>query len=151
LRYTPWIFPTETLPGWDPVASRNWQAVLGWQPVAAGLEADEVLLHEMVHAFEQMRGRMDATRLGYDFDTLSEFHAILVVNLFARERSRPSRQNHHAFNAAASQDSIIPNANEFWRRVDTFRLRHRDLAKDLAGVPVPGNPFRGRPAAAAVP
>jgi hypothetical protein len=148
IRYTPWVFPNDMLPRWDAIATRNWLAILGWQPVASGLDAEEVLLHEMVHALEQMSGRLSTRRLGYGFDTLSEFHAILVVNVFAREHSRTPRQNHSGFNTAISQSSIIPNQAEFWSRVDAFRVRHPQLAKDLAAVTVWGNPFQFRPAPA---
>lgn len=145
VRFTPWIFPTETLPRFDPIAMHNWEAVLGWQPAAAGREADEVLLHELFHALESLYGRASGARLAHGFDTVAEFHAILVVNLMARERLRPARMNHQGHQTAASPIDLIHNEDEFWNRVEVFRGRHRDLAAELAAVPVEGNPFGGRP------
>ncbi len=144
LRFTPWLFPAELLPRWDAVAMRTWQAATGSQPVSAGLEMDEVLLHEMVHALEQMTGRQSDRRLGNGFDTVAEFDAILVVNLFIRERNRPARMNHQGFVSAPGQQSIMPNPQQFWDQVRSFVQRQRDLARNLASVPVTGNPFRDR-------
>lgn len=146
VRFTPWIFRTEILPRWDPIAMHNWQAVLGWQPVDAGRDMDHVLLHELVHSFEQLYGRVSNAHLGHRLDTVSEFHAILVANLQARERTEPARLNHAGYRTAVSPRDVIPNENEFWALVEVFRLRHRELAADLAAIPVSGNPFGGRAA-----
>jgi len=145
VRYNPWDWNVETLPCWDPIAMRTWQHATGLAPVNPGDETDEVLLHEMVHALQDMVGRADRRPLGHGFDIVSEFDAIVVVNLQAAERSRPARLNHQQPSvAAASQQSVIPNTAEFWQRVRNFVSRHRDLAKDLAAVVVDGNPFRDR-------
>jgi hypothetical protein len=145
VRYTPWLFPIDLVPRWDAIATANWLA-LGWGDVAPGLDSEEILLHEMVHSLEHMTGTLSLLPLGYGFDTLSEFHSILVVNLYQREQHRRPRLDHHGFNTAVSQDSIIPSRAEFWQRVDAFRVRHPQLAKDLAAVEAAGNPFRNRPA-----
>lgn len=146
LHYTPWDFPAELLPRWDRIAMRNWQRQLQRQVVDAGDETDETLIHELVHAAEQMRGRLDCSPLGHNFDTVTEFHAILVTNLLARERNRPARLNHHGSRSAADPIALFPNENEFWQRVETFRARHPDLAAALAEIDIEGNPFVGRAA-----
>jgi hypothetical protein len=142
VRYNPWDWNVETLPCWDPIAMRNWRLATGLTPVDPGAETDEVLLHEMIHAMEDMRGRGDRRPVGHGFDIVAEFNAILVVNVLSAERSRDARLNHAGHAAAPGQQSIIPSAPEFWTRVRDFVSRHRDLAKDLAAVPVNGNPFR---------
>jgi hypothetical protein len=148
IHYTPWLFPTEVLPRWDPIATRNWIRRRNPPPrrVDAGDEMDEVLLHELVHASEDMRGLLDASPLGHGFDSVTEFHAILVANLLARERSRPARQDHSGNQSAPSPTALFPDENEFWRRVETFRQRHAALAAALAEIDVEGNPFVGRAA-----
>jgi hypothetical protein len=142
IRYNPWDWSVETLPCWDPVAMHNWRETLGLVPVDAGAETEEVLLHEMVHAMESMTGRADHRRMVHGFDTVAEFNAILVVNLHSAEQSRGSRLNHSGHATAGGQQTIIPDNAEFWRRVRNFVSRHRGLAKDLAAVPIPDNPFR---------
>jgi len=146
IRYTPWLFPVELLPRWDRVATRNWERRLHRQPVAAGFETDEVLLHELVHAAEHMRGLIDRAPLGHGFDTVAEFYAILVANLLGRERNRPVRESHHGHQNAANPTALLPDEDEFWRRVETFRARHPRLSAALSAIPVDGNPFVGRAA-----
>ncbi|MGD8276707.1 MAG: hypothetical protein PVH00_01720 [Gemmatimonadota bacterium] len=144
IRYTPSLFPVELLPRWDRVAMRNWQRRIHHFPIDAGLETDEVLFHELVHAAEHMRGLIDRSPLGHEFDTVAEFHAILVANLLARERNRPARQDHWGHENAESPTALLPDEDEFWRRVEIFRARHPAFAAALARIDIEGNPFGGR-------
>jgi len=145
VRFTPWIHRTERLPRWDPQAVASWLAVpQGPQPVLAGWEPDEVLLHELVHALEMVTGQADGTPLDHLLDTVAEFNAIVVVNLLARERSRPFQRDHRSDREVLVPTGVHPLEGEFWRLVEEFRARHPVLCQQLAAIPVDGNPFGGQ-------
>jgi len=59
--------------------------------------ADTALFHEMCHGLHDMCGRSQANlTLGGDFDTLDEFWAITLTNIYVSERHYPGlRADHH--------------------------------------------------------
>lgn len=59
------------------------------------LTADAVLVHELTHGVRQMAGVMDCTYMGDDFNTIEEFFAILVGNIFRSERGRTALCPNH--------------------------------------------------------
>lgn len=70
-------------------------------PGGAGWRADEVLFHELCHSYRHTVGRAlcDATNMG-TYDTLEEFFAIVVANVYLSENGGASaqlRSNHHGF------------------------------------------------------
>jgi len=78
----------------------------------AGLDKDEILFHELVHALRQMEGQMmniplSGTHSGYD--NLEEFHAVVLTNIYttdptcSRKGPAASRQSPE-FQALAPRD-----------------------------------------------
>ncbi len=122
LGFTPWRFP-ELL-----------------QPV--------VLIHELTHSAEQQRG-MDYSNTMHSacFDSVSEFDAILVENIYRSEQNMDLRKDHHGVRRLEG-NKMLPQPGELKARIDSFKARMPHLAKALAGVNVPFNPLRpGNPAA----
>jgi hypothetical protein len=69
---------------------------------AAGATDDEVLLHEMLHAYRQLSGRSDSDACNVppekQYDTIGEFWAIVVTNIYMSEKGKKHlRQDHHSF------------------------------------------------------
>jgi hypothetical protein len=81
--------------------SLMWTPPPGGGAVAPGAGADEILLHEMTHGLRQMRGQMLCSGV-YDhpnYDTVEEFIAILVSNMYRSERGRPGLRSDHGANS----------------------------------------------------
>jgi hypothetical protein len=53
--------------------------------VSVGTTPDEVLLHEIVHAFRQMSGRLTNQPTGTSFGNEDEFLAVIVADIYASE------------------------------------------------------------------
>ena len=67
---------------------------------APGVGKDEILLHEMVHGLRQLRGTTDSHKPADapNMDTVEEFMAIVVSNVYRSELNRPGlRADHHGF------------------------------------------------------
>jgi hypothetical protein len=71
----------------------------GPAPGRAGAAADEALLHEMLHGLRDLAGQDDnAQKLAGGWDTLEEFYAILITNIYMSERGRMQlRKDHHGY------------------------------------------------------
>ncbi len=71
------------------------------EPGGAGWRADEVLFHELCHSYRQNVGRALCDASGMTgYDTLEEFFAIVVTNVYLSESGGASaslRLNHHGF------------------------------------------------------
>ena len=77
----------------------EWHQVGGGRP---GSSRDEVLLHELVHAFMIQRGissvrnlhRRRFARRVRRFDNVDEFFAIMITNVYSSECGRPTLRDH---------------------------------------------------------
>ena len=121
LNYTPWRFPKAL------------------QPV--------VLLHEMVHSAEQQRGVIfNMTVHSACFDTVAEFDAIVVENIYRSEIGMELAKDHHR-QYPMTGNRMLPQEGELGARLDSFRARMPHLTQALAQVRVGFNPLRpGNPA-----
>ena len=79
VEFTPQHWTGANVPGADP--NQIW--------------ADELLLHEMVHALANTRGAHSCRAAGFNYDTYDEFVAITVTNVYRSHFHRPQRNNHH--------------------------------------------------------
>jgi hypothetical protein len=138
VRFTPWRFPTDYYSG-VPAQVRRLMTDLGVEP---GDSNDHivVLLHELVHAEQQQRGQMVSKPLEHGFDTVAEFDAILVENIFRSEMGRYRRKNHQNFTTLMG-DKMLPD-RDLKDRLDGFRQRSPELAGALANIDTPFNPLR---------
>ncbi len=149
--YDPWEWEIDYSFGGNNTMLANWPPEFRPNRVRAGNDRTEVLLHEMVHAIEDMNGLLHPHPLGNHYDTDSEFNAILVEAVYARERDRSFRTDHQedgpagsGRGASAQFTSMFPSTerNDFLARVNRFRAKLPGLAARLRDVPPP-NPFRG--------
>lgn len=124
-------------------------------PGSAGAEPDEVLFHELVHAYAILAGKVDRRPTSVDdrhgaYDDLEEFLAILLSNIYATDpnnpsKGRPLRADHHGFDTMAPAEStsagfLVSLVNRQW--VQDICLRHPALAEPLSKVPATFNPIR---------
>ncbi|QYE33218.1 MULTISPECIES: hypothetical protein [Sphingosinicellaceae] len=116
LQYTPWRF-----------TSRQHHAA--------------TLLHELQHASEDVAGKLFANPLGWSFDTVAEFDAILVENMYRSEKGYPIRRSHRNLTDVLKTDRMVPDAG-YVRLLRSFRDRMPRLVQQLGDVDVPFNPFR---------
>lgn len=139
VQFSPWMFA-----GPDP-----------WAPTpGAGDEyapwADEVLVHELVHAAQITRGLCSCVPVGHGYDTFSEFCAVTVQSMYASCRPdghvRTNHRGHIARSPRSSGDVLPPTLLEHDESVMLSRFRRdmEDLCGALEGVPNPPmryNPF----------
>ncbi len=116
-----------------------------------GAQPDEVLFHEMVHGAREMRGLFSPQPLGHMYNTVEEFFAILVANIYSSETGRniDLRSDHHDFTPLShNQDSgtkFLPTkdpTNYKYELVEQFVRQESSLAQSLRHVHASFNPIR---------
>jgi hypothetical protein len=136
--YSPWVWPDQRV-----------EAICS-QDDNAGNNSDEVLLHELVHAWECLNGTIDKctqyptrTDPTYETDNVAEFFAILVANLYSSETHRKLRKDHKSFKV---MPVAVATSKAFHDRhssaIDQLRRRYPIFINSLASLKnVPFNPF----------
>lgn len=75
---------------------------------APGTRADEILLHEMVHALMGMSGAASSYGVK-DYDTVDDFLAVSITNMYSVELGRPPRADHHGHHLFGSTARDVRN------------------------------------------
>ena len=120
---------------------------------APGVGKDEILLHEMVHGLRQIRGTTDQHKPADspDMDTVEEFMAIVVSNVYRSELNRPGlRADHHGFaplpSAQENPQVFLNQAGKSGEsnltRMQQFKTQNPALFEDLKRSPAKFNPFK---------
>jgi hypothetical protein len=115
-----------------------------------GMNPDEVLFHEMVHAVRAIQGVSTSTfKMGGGYDNAEEFAAVVVTNVYMSEKKQTALRANHG-------SRVLPNPEKFLDSPDvpapgargllgSFRLRQPTFFAALAGI-APNvaafNPFR---------
>ena len=126
-----------------------WTPPPGGGAVAPGAEADEILLHEMTHGLRQMRGKMLCSGV-YDhpsYDTIEEFIAILVSNMYRSERGRTGLRSDHGANSpplspALSDPATFLNTDANMDHIHKMFEEDPVFGKNLANVRCRFNPVK---------
>ncbi|MGA2707200.1 MAG: M91 family zinc metallopeptidase [Steroidobacteraceae bacterium] len=119
---------------------------------APGVGKDEILLHEMVHGLRQIRGTTDQHKPADSplMDTVEEFMAIVVSNVYRSELKRPGlRADHHGFTPLPSnqEDARVflnqpaKGGESNLSRMQQFKRDNPELFEDLKKAPASFNPF----------
>lgn len=107
------------------------------------------LVHELTHALRIRHGLSTASqRLGEDFDSIEEFYAILVENIYRSGRGLMLRQNHHGW-AKMMPQRVYWDEPRYDAIFDRLFCTMTRFADDMATVDVPYNPLRDYRASAA--
>ena len=109
-----------------------------------GGSADEVLLHELLHAVRITLGLGDCRQTQaplHRYDNRSEFYAVLVENVYSSETRRPPRRDH--WGHVALRDPVQYYAQPSNKlMIMNFCRSMPQFTRDLASVPCNFNPFR---------
>ncbi|HYJ90449.1 MAG TPA: M91 family zinc metallopeptidase [Pyrinomonadaceae bacterium] len=112
------------------------------------VESNEVLLHELVHAFRHVSGKDGIKPLakGLSFyGNNEEFNAVLVQGIYASERKKPVRSSHfHHFEIDKELNSsmrFFKTGEETFTWVEKFCQQNPGFTKALAEIDVPFNPI----------
>jgi|SRR5215204_713932 len=108
--------------------------------------ADEILVHELLHAVRDMAGASFRRRVPRQprYDNFEEFYAIVVANVYRSEcgRSGVRSDNHSTF------ESMYVDGKGFLRlhfnrmHLQRFCRRHENLAAELSKISTYFNPFQ---------
>ncbi|HJQ61192.1 MAG TPA: hypothetical protein VJ890_30080, partial [Vineibacter sp.] len=120
--------------------------------VFPGFEADEVLLHELVHAARALSGDFDAAAMKgamAPYDTEEEFVAIMVANIYISEKGKPAvflRRSHSTEATGLAEKDTDPEIflykDDNYRLVKKFCDQHPRVSRMVADVPAKFNPVR---------
>jgi hypothetical protein len=120
------------------------------RPVGPAWGADEVLLHELIHGLNSLKGNLRMTGGAPDmFDGLEEFTAITITNLYTSQIGGTLRRDHNGHTALPSQPLNLCDPQVFYNKYanamqDCYRF-HKSLTEIYRGWAasfVPFNPFR---------
>jgi hypothetical protein len=108
-----------------------------------------VLLHEMVHALRMEMGLNLCLAMDDGFDTVEEFYAILIANIYRSECGyRDLRANHNGKQMLAAPLTDDSRFYKQWKdKIDTLCREMSALCNVLAAVPCAFNPIRRAKAA----
>jgi hypothetical protein len=108
---------------------------------------DEVLLHECVHALRMQKGKNLCLGLDEGYDTVEEFYAILIANIYRSECRRRELRAHHG--PKVPLRAPLTNEGAFYARwkaeIDQLVKEMPQLCKALAAVRCAFNPIRQAP------
>ena len=124
----------------------RWSGGIGKAPgnQGPGSAADEILIHELVHASRLVRGYRNscfgAPRGWTDYE---EFVAVVMCNVFSSETGRPLRFGHSGFQALPPAESTSAAfLAKYKDYLDPIKTDHPHLFGALKRAPgIPFNPF----------
>lgn len=127
----------------------EWHQIGGGRPGAA---RDEILLHELVHAYMIQRGissirnlhRARFARRVRRFDIVDDFFAVMITNVYASECNRPIRREHHGFTPLNRNAMSIISDPRFQPFFSALSRGAPDLVARLRTIDTPFNPWHPR-------
>ena len=126
---------------YHPAAFRQLMANVGG--VLPGAGPGEMLYHELIHAMQALRGRLDLTPAPViypDMDGFNEFCAVVGANIYRSERGFTTLRSNHVDFTGEKTDSVeFFNFYEEWLK-KWFDLQ-RDFCTELARSPARFNPL----------
>ena len=112
------------------------------------IESDETLLHELVHAFRKVSGKLKERALGKGlsfYGNSEEFDAVLIQGIYASERKQPIRSSHwHHFEIDKELNSSLKffkSGAETYSWVEKFCQENPGFTRALAEFDLGFNPI----------
>lgn len=147
---------TETTVAFSPETFAAMRSVNGvplpnWAALKPGALAEDILVHEMVHAgrwlghdsnHTELKGRM----VGYD--NPEEFVAILIANIYVSEKGWPAsdlRYDHWGFDRLPDRmntSETFLNADDNYKWIDDFCRKQPKISRMIEKAPAKFNPVR---------
>lgn len=127
----------------------EWHQIGGGQPGAA---RDEILLHELVHAYMIQRGlssirnlqRARYARRVRRFDIVDDFFAIMITNVYSSECGRQIRRDHRGFRPLNRNAMSVISDARFQPMFDALARADPALVDSLRAIDTPFNPWHPR-------
>jgi hypothetical protein len=124
----------------------EWHQIGGGRPGAA---RDEILMHELVHAYMIQRGISSIRNLQHAryarrlrrFDIVDDFFAVMITNVYASECGRPIRRDHHGFQALNRNAMSVISDPRFGKLFDALARAAPDLVAGLRSIDTAFNPW----------
>ena len=135
IEFHPWPVTPDVLPDQSSCRSQT--------PFEGSL--DEDLLHELLHVLRYMLGVRNARKVPFQplYDTMEEFFAIVITNIYRSECGREGiRQHHHEAPASCITDEGFLKVGLNREHLRKLRRQQPDLFADLHTVKAPFNPIR---------
>lgn len=114
-----------------------------------GKEEDEILLHELLHAFRAVRGTADKTSFYKPekmYHDIEELFAILITNIYMSEKGKTKfRRDHVGFGelpAKWSTSEGFMKDQDFFYWVEKFWFAEPQFVGMISAMQIPFNPFR---------
>jgi hypothetical protein len=113
-------------------------------------ESHETLLHELVHAFRQVSGKMNLypPKIGKGlsfYGNHEEFNAVLVQGIYASERRTPIRASHSGYSEIDKKLNgslkFFQASSEAFQYVEKFCLENPDFTRGFININAPFNPI----------
>jgi len=116
------------------------------RPAGPGMEPDEVLFHELVHASRQVIGAVYFMPVNQNYDNEEEYLAIVLSNIYIRNKNRGAAlRGDHDQSILREPDRFLDNVQrvdlEPRMLLERFRLWQLSLFNDLAGIAASVTPF----------
>jgi hypothetical protein len=115
-------------------------------PTGPGTRADEVLLHELVHACRDMRGVRYRLGVNKHMDNEEEFLAVVITNIYLSEKGQTDlRASHRGYTILRDPDKFLDQTHiNLQPRVllERLRLAQFTLFQSLTEIDAPFNPVR---------
>lgn len=112
------------------------------------IESHETLLHELVHAFRKVSGKLSLAGVGKGlafYGNNEEFNAVLVQGIYASERQTRVRSSHfHHFEIDKELDGSLyffRTSSEVFHYVEKFCLENPGFTKGFINVDARFNPI----------
>jgi hypothetical protein len=119
--------------------------------IGAGIGAgdDEVLLHELLHAYRKVKGsynKISFSKPDKLYDSNEELFAILISNVYMSDNGKTKfRKDHAGFEELpskwATSDGFLKDS-DFFNYIETFWITDNPLTASLANSTAAFNPFR---------
>lgn len=113
------------------------------QPAGTSVRVgDATLVHELMHALRQINGISNCNvDFRDDFDSVDEFYAILIENIYRSGRSLPLRRDHRTF-ARLYPERVYWNEPNYRSLFTRLVSQMSDFVTAVADVAAPYNPIR---------
>lgn len=117
-----------------------------------GRSRDEILLHELVHAYMMQRGLSSIRRLRRHkfarrvrrFDIVDDFFAVMITNVYASESRRGIRRDHFGFTILGRNAMSIASDPRFRPFFTALANHDPALVAELRQIDTPFNPWHPR-------
>jgi hypothetical protein len=137
------------------VFTQTFRPVTGPIDPNGNFQPEDVLFHELVHTLRLYRGLFRPTPMGDFFETVEEYYAILLTNMYVTEVGRPKdrRADHrYPFRPLSAKPGLLSDTPQdfYFAHKDELERFIREMPDLCAPLGAAANPIAWNPIKAAV-